>query len=56
MPIFSRMNSTIVVPFALLQCYPYSAALANIIITGIVPPTIVATPTTAHVLQLDQMK
>jgi len=56
MPTFSRKNLATIVPLTLFQCSFNVIALANIIITTIVPTTIVATPTTAPVLQLDQMK
>jgi hypothetical protein len=43
-------------PLHYFNVAPNVAALGNIITTRIVPPTIVATPTTTPVLQLDQMK
>ncbi len=56
MPTFPRKILATIAP---LHCFNVAlnvATLANIITTTIIPTTIVAAPTIAPILQLDQMK
>jgi hypothetical protein len=56
MPTFQERIQQKLLPLHCFNAAPIVDALANNITTRIVPLTIIATPTTALILQLDKMK